>query len=687
MIQTSLSVHFDPLLPTVFITFAIGLVVAFIALSILSARRAIILRALACTIFILALLGPSLLEEEREPVKDIAVIVVDESQSQSFDKRAQRSEDALKALEQKLSRRDDLELRIIKAPLDKSDLSETRLFESLEQSLADVPLKRRAGVIVISDGQVHDAPQNIKAIQDYGPVHLLLTGEKNEKDRQLVILEAPSYGIVGQNVSVKYRIEDTSNIREDYTTLTITKPGAPHELLTVPVNKDLEITIPITHPGQNIFELSSEALPDEITAVNNRAALNINGVRDRLRVLLVSGKPHPGGRSWRDLLTSDPSVDLVHFTILRDPSKLDSTPQKELSLIAFPFRELFEIKLHEFDLVIFDRYQLSRILPDIYFDNIARYVKKGGALLEASGPAFATEDSLYFTSLMSILPGRPTGGAITESYKPQITERGKFHPVTHALGAQDHWGSWLRQVIIEAEAGETLMNGVDNNPLLVLSRMQEGRVAQIASDHIWLWARGYEGGGPHAELLRRVVHWLMKEPELDERALRIHVSGQRISIKQWHTDTTTSDIKITKPDGEETVLTLKSGQKGLLSDSLKADQLGVYSFEDAAGQKSFAIVGDLNPPELRGVKTTPEPMQPAIKKSGGKAVWLAHDPFPSVRLQRFSKNYAGHNWIGLRQNNDYTVQSVRSAPLLPVWLSSLIIILILLSAWWREGRG
>ncbi|TIO59298.1 MAG: hypothetical protein E5X98_19690, partial [Mesorhizobium sp.] len=139
----------------------------------------------------------------------------------------------------------------------------------------------------------------------------------------------------------------------------------------------LEVTIP--NAGRNIVQLSIDHEPGELTDTNNRAIALVDGIRDHLRVLLVSGEPHAGERTWRNLLKSDASVDLVHFTILRPPEKQDGTPINELSLIAFPTRELFVEKIKDFDLIIFDRYQHRDVLPILYYDYISEYVEKGGA--------------------------------------------------------------------------------------------------------------------------------------------------------------------------------------------------------------------------------------------------------------------------------------------------------------------
>ena len=149
-------------------------------------------------------------------------------------------------------------------------------------------------------------------------------------------------------------------------------------------------------------------------------------MRDRLRVLLVSGEPHAGERTWRNLLKSDASVDLVHFTILRPPEKQDGVPVTELSLIAFPTRELFLDKIDEFDLIIFDRYKRRGILPAIYLDNVRQYVENGGAVLIAGRAGLRQRRTRSIARRWPrILPGAPTGRVIEEAFVPTITDIGR----------------------------------------------------------------------------------------------------------------------------------------------------------------------------------------------------------------------------------------------------------------------
>ena len=348
--------------------------------------------------------------------------------------------------------------------------------------------------------------------------------------------------------------------------------------------------------------------------------VSIDGVRDKLRVLLVSGEPHAGERTWRNLLKSDASVDLVHFTILRPPEKQDGTPINELSLIAFPTRELFQQKINEFQLIIFDRYARQGVLPIIYFDNIARYVRDGGAVLIAAGPDYASQTSLWRTPLEVVLPAEPSGRTTDGAFRAALTDLGKRHPVTRGLEGSEsdppHWSRWFRLVDSRAAKGTTVMQGPDNKPLLLLSREGEGRVALLLSDHIWLWARGYEGGGPHIDLLRRLSHWLMKQPDLEEEALRMFVRGRDLTVQRQTMADGVSEITLTTPSGKTRTLTLTQAEPGVWRSTIEANELGLWRATDGT-LTALANVGPANPREFTEVTSTRQVLAPLATATGG----------------------------------------------------------------------
>ncbi len=680
-----MNLHFSPIID---ISWLIAIAVfgaILLTISLRQYRRGALIRSLTFTVFMIALLNPSIIKEERSYVKDTAIIVVDQSTSQNIGKRMERTKTALTHLKEQIDAMGNFNLRIIHAPKENELTSRTDLFDRLDQSLADIPQKQRAGVIFLSDGQVHDLPKDESKLTSYGPVHLMLSGHKNEKDRQVIITHAPAYGLVGGEAVIKYKIEDTNNIKQKYARATLKMHNGDQRSFYVPTNKEQEITIKLENPSQNIFSLEVENIEGELSYANNKTAIIINGVRDRMKVLLVSGIPHTGERTWRNLLTSDPNVDLVHFTILREPHKQDFTPKHEMSLIAFPFRELFEVKLYDFDLIIFDRYRVNNILPKHYFENIARYVQEGGAFLEASGPAFAGRRSVYNTAIGDILPANPAGTVSSQVFKPKITELGIRHPITKGLN--EDWGAWLRSIDVKNNSGDILMSAINDNPLLIVERVGKGRVAQIASDHMWLWSRGYDGGGPHAELLRRVVHWLMKEPELDELALDVTVRKNTITIsKQNHKNVSQETVSLTLPDGTNQEIILKDNKNGLLQYKYNAQQLGIYIVEDANNFRKFAIIGDVNPLELRGIKTSPAKFAPIVKASHGSVIWLSQTPKPKVISSKSNTRLGGNNWVALKSNEDYAVTGVKNIALLPKWLMLFILLSSIILLWWKEGR-
>ena len=563
------SVAFAPMFDWIVLAAVGALGLAVLAAGAAVRARGLGWRTLAVAALWLALANPSLVDEEREPIPDLVTVVVDESESQRIDERRARSENTLETVRDNLSKFDNLDVRIVRTGTEKNGIAGgregTRLFEALGRSLSSTSRRRIAGTVLITDGQVHDIPLADASLPFAGPLHVLLNGRRGEHDRILFVDKAPSFGLVGTKAQIEVRIEDAA-AAGGRARLSIARDGKAIRRLDVTVGTAQKIEVEIDHAGFNIFELEVESRPGELTTVNNRNVVEISGVRERLRVLLVSGEPHPGGRVWRNFLKADPSVDLVHFTILRPPEKLDATPVRELSLIAFPIRELFEVKLEDFDLIIFDRYRRRGVLPAIYLDNIARFVEKGGAVLEVAGPGFASALSLYQTPLGAILPGAPTGRVMERGFKPVVTDIGGRHPVTADLfgeaGERSRWGRWFRHIEVGAPRGTVLMHGADETPLLIVDRVGEGRVAQFLSDHIWLWARGFETGGPHSEILRRLSHWLMKEPELEENDLRVAADGRGLTIVRRSLERRHPEIQITAPSGKTISVSLKEESGG-----------------------------------------------------------------------------------------------------------------------------
>jgi hypothetical protein len=684
-------IAFAPLVP-MYVLWAAAAVAVMLAVLLFAVRsRGAIVRVLALALMVLALANPSFTREDREPLSSVVVVVVDKSPSQNFGERLAQTETARAALAERLGRIPGLEVRFVEAGEADGETDGTRLFTALGAALADVPTDRVAGAIFITDGRVHDVPAEVAALGFNAPVHALVTGNRDERDRRVVLVSAPRFGIVGQSQTITYRVQD-QGIRGTPAQITVRRDGEVLDRRTVTPGNTVNAEIPIPHAGQNIVEIEASPVEGELTTVNNRAVVSIDGVRDKLRVLLVSGEPHAGERTWRNLLKSDASVDLVHFTILRPPEKQDGTPINELSLIAFPTRELFQQKINEFQLIIFDRYARQGVLPIIYFDNIARYVRDGGAVLVAAGPDYASPTSLWRTPLDQILPAEPTGVTTETAFRAALTDPGKRHPVTRGLVGADsdppNWSRWFRLVDTRSSSGTTVMNGPNNKPLLVLSREGEGRVALLLSDHIWLWARGFEGGGPHLDLLRRLSHWLMKQPDLEEEALRLSVRGQDLLIERQTMADSVNEVTLTLPSGVTRTITLQSGEPGLWRGSVRANELGLWRATD--GKLNALInVGPANPREFAEVTSTTDVVGPLATATGGDARRLTETTgvnVPRVVGMRASETYRGEDWIGLKMREASVVRGIGVLPVFAGLLGLLLLVGALAATWAREGR-
>jgi hypothetical protein len=600
--------------------------------------------------------------------------------------------DAVRAqLGERLGRVPNLEVRFVEAGEADGETDGTRLFTALSAALSDVPHDRIAGVFMVTDGRVHDVPADAAALGFAAPVHALITGHKNERDRRVVLVQTPRFGIVGQSQTVTFKVED-QGASPGSAQVTIRRDGETIDNRTVRVGSNVSINVQIPHAGPNIVEIEASALDNELTGVNNRAVVSIDGVRDKLRVLLVSGEPHAGERTWRNLLKSDASVDLVHFTILRPPEKQDGTPINELSLIAFPTRELFQQKINEFQLIIFDRYARQGVLPIIYFDNIARYVRAGGAVLVAAGPDYASNTSIWRTPLDVILPAEPSGRTTDVAFKAALTDLGKRHPVTRGLEGSEqnppHWARWFRLVDARANKGTAVMHGPDDKPLLVLSREGEGRVALLLSDHIWLWARGYEGGGPHIDLLRRLSHWLMKQPDLEEEALRLMVRGRDLTVQRQTMSDAVGDVTLTTPSGKTRVLTLSAAEPGVWRTTIPANELGLWRATDGT-LTALANVGPANPREFTEVTSSLDVLAPLAAATGGDVVRVEDGSgvnVPRIVATRSTDTFHGDNWMGVRMREASVVRGIGVLPVFAGLIGLLLLVGSLAATWAREGR-
>ncbi|MDE2577548.1 MAG: hypothetical protein KGL46_01965 [Hyphomicrobiales bacterium] len=686
------SLSFAPLLPYwALIALAVAGALA-VALSIWARRPGAMLRAAGLGLLLFGLSGPSLVREDREALRDIVALVLDHSGSQTLGERTKQMEAARAELEKRIGALGDIDLRVIDSARDGPDSDGTKLFAALASGLADVPPERLGAVLMVTDGVVHDIPESVDKLGFRAPLHVLVTGREGEIDRRIELVEAPRFGIVGKELVIEARVIDTRAGAEP-ALVHVRRDGADVATLRAIPGEKTAVRVKIDHGGPNVVELEVDPLPGELTALNNRAVLTIDGVRDKLKVLLVSGEPHAGERAWRNLLRSDANVDLVHFTILRPPEKQDGTPISELALIAFPTADLFGRKIKDFDLIIFDRYSNQSILPSVYLENIVRYVQDGGALLIAAGPDFATADGIFNSPLGKITPAAPQGSLTERAFRAHVSDIGRKHPVTRALPGSasepPQWSDWFRLVNAETTRGVAVMNGAGGKPLLVLSREGKGRVAELLTDQMWLWARGYQGGGPYLDLMRRLAHWMMKEPDLEEEALRARARGRDLTVERQTLKDTVEPVTIVAPSGARDELTLANAEPGLDRGHWQAKEMGLHRL--SSGALSVLVnVGPDNPREFQNVVSTLDLLAPIAEASGGTIRRIAAGDQGAIAVPRVAavqpgSIYGGSDWIGVRRTQTSVARGVAATPLALGALALVLLLAAILGGWIVES--
>jgi len=691
------NIAFDPFISTPWL---IGLA-ALLFIAALSAGigrlKSYFARLVAGLFLILAMMNPQAVDEDREPLPDTVLILTDSSESMQIGQRTAIAEAIERELQSELSAAPDLDVITVKIPPSGNG---TQIAKALTDGLATIPKSRLAGVIALTDGRAHDiTEETAKTLPENIPFHALIIGNEGARDRRITAIKSPKFGVVGEQAEFELQVDDPG-FEGERARIEVKLNGTLKARFPITIGNPVSIPLEIERRGSNTVEMSVTAVDGELTLNNNLFVSEISGVRDRLRVLLITGEPHNGGRAWRNLLKSDPALDLVQFTILTVPGvKIRNARPSELSLIQFPTRQLFEEKLDEFDLIIFDQYERRsfptrsgrrqpNILPQ-YYQNIARYVESGGGLLLATGPAFASQGSLYRTPLVSILPSRPNGEIIEEAFRPELNEKGARHPITSSFKGDvaENWGHWYRAIDNDPISGDVLMDGPDGAPLFVIDKIGNGRVAMLMSDQAWLWAKGHDGGGPYREMFRRTAHWLMGEPDLDAEVLRAVSEDGRLKIERRSLNDVTGPVTVIYPNGTKATATFDKTADGVYRASLPIGGQGAYRLQHD-DLSSITAIGALNPREYEQLLPTDTILAPLAQATGGgiSSIGLDVSQVPTIRRVNAGKATTGRDWIGLVAHRDYTVTQSRRTPLAPGILFFMLFFIFLAWAWRREGQ-
>ncbi|HEY5998298.1 MAG TPA: glutamine amidotransferase, partial [bacterium] len=296
------------------------------------------------------------------------------------------------------------------------------------------------------------------------------------------------------------------------------------------LRESLEWTPPA--PGAHALTLQVPLLDGEQIAENNRADLSFDAVRDRIRVLVVSGTPSWSYRFLRGALKGDPSLDVVSFIILRSASDAVDVPQQDLSLIPFPTQKIFMEELPNFDLLIFDNFASQPYLPSAYLEKVEEFVRGGGGFWMLGGPLSYQGGRYQLTPLAPLLPvslpdAPAAGGGFRDvTVRPRLTAAGRAHPFFQGLVAQggeppplqgyNVSGPAVRGAVVLAEVP---VEGGPAQPLVVIGRHGKGRVLSVLTDSLWDWAFEEAGRGrgsrPYLAFVRQAVRWSIGDPQLE----------------------------------------------------------------------------------------------------------------------------------------------------------------------------
>jgi hypothetical protein len=718
--QITNSYHLDPLLPIPLIA---GMALLYAGVGVYPFRRRIggaFLRAAAGATITVLMLNPEITTETREQLSTEVIVAVDRSASQKFGLRAEETAAAYGEVLASLSAIENLSVRTVE--IDGRDaegrlLDGTQIFSAVTDRLSDVPRDQLGAIFIITDGIIHDVPEIYAAADKDVPIHALVTGQQGEFDRRIELLETPQFGLPDTQQTISFQITDNGSFPANVAslvTVTVTANGEVIQTYEARTGVIVEMELPVGHIGENIYSLSVDTVDGELTDVNNTVSTTIEGVREDFNVFLLSGSPETSTRVLRDVLRSDPGTNLVHITILRPFHKPQNVPLREMALIPVPVHEILHERIDDFDLIVLDRVALDpNIISPFYVSNIVDFVENGGSLLVVNSDEFLHPDFSVGQSedMSPILPVTSDNSRLEDgAFIPQVDGDGTRHPVTRSLsedGGQAEWGRWLRRVTgTVSDDANVLLHGPNDEPLLVVQRVGEGRVASLMSDNFTLWSRGYDGGGPDAQLLQNIAHWLMAYPEFEEESLRLNISEDGTNLivtRQSLSEEITDPVAITSPTGEEIQVTLEETAPGVYQGKIEIQELGFYRAEHSGvaaqtenGQtqnlSSFTSVGPADPVEFQDTISTTQRLTPLFEDRAGTVSRIALEAgqgvnIPRITLASANADFSDASTLAVRESQSFIVRDSEDRPFIPGWLGMTLALAMFGGAWYQEGGG
>ncbi len=675
-------------------------------------------RVIILFIFTLIILQPSIKIEKGKVQKSILTFVIDNTDSQKLSSRhnlyKKIYENILKKVEKDKKFFDILEIAVdnekyarrfgsvekIRDSKNKPTYiyhkndSSTKMLDYILSEVNKFPVKKMSSIFFFTDGQIHENKDEWKKKQFDIPSYFIIPNSNLFNDTRLDLGSFPEYVEVGEEVELDVTASIFGKRKKDNLTLTIFGSSEETRSIKFEGNETKKVRLKVNKPGENfyIFNLSSKG--GEVSLSNNQKIIKINASRKKLKVLLISGEPYLGTRVWRNFLKSDPAVQLIHMTVLRPPEKIDSTEMKELSLIPFPVRELFEKKIKNFNLVIFDNFKGKNILTPLYFQNLIKFVESGGAILEITGPSYNSRSSLFRTEIGRVLPGIPSGKSLRGEFKPILTKLGTKHPITRSLFEDyQEYGKWyeMNQVTIDEEDTSILMTGIQNNPLLAIKNIDKGRIAQIYSHHIWLWKNISSEKGPYKKLIRNLAHWLMQEPKLEADRLEISNDDKFIYIDKKNFKNIGSyedSVVVIGPEGNKSKIKLLKIDQENSKAKFRYNKDGYYLLFNKSLVKKF-MTPDFSSRELTDIHLN-EFFLNQIKISGLLTKIIKTYDGSDLNIEKINKKEIDKKDfkrnLYLPFNYEFRVNEIKNINLYNRNLLVILIIILLIYLWKKESK-
>ncbi len=459
----------------------------------------------------------------------------------------------------------------------------TRIGEALSELRTRFAGRDLGAVILLSDGidtgRIGHGPldaDTLKALKALAaPVHTVFLGESELRDLSVAAVLSDDFAFVRTPVKLEAvlrysglggRMVEVSLLRDGRlidAKAVLLRKGSSQEKVSFDFTPD--------HPGNYVFEIKTPVLAGEALSSNNSQIFTLKVIRDRVRVLHVCGRPSWNERFLRAILRLDPNVDLVSFFILRTDTDEMAADPDEMSLIPFPYKEIFEDQLNSFDLLIFDNFNYKPYWVEPYLPGVRAYVENGGALAMIGGDLSFASGKYGESALRDVLPvdltGIPEDGPAaftTDTFKPRLTAAGRLHPVTAlSLDERSNQARWaslppltgLNRVAGLRPGAHALLvhpseKSADGKPAPVLAVADVGRGRTLALLTDSAWASGFQaaGNGDDGRAFQRfwenAIRWLVHDPSLTllhidlDKVEYHHGQTPSVRVRTLHTDYT-----------------------------------------------------------------------------------------------------------------------------------------------------